>query len=295
MPPSRLLILVVYATCADACAGMIDRQSHVDAFVEASFSRQVTHVLDTKVSYRWRRVPQVQANHTYPVIIWFHGLDECGRDNYHHLRWMELLVGTARQPLDCEAFILACQLPDRRARWDESNSPNAPDLLSTLHQLILQLATKEPIDVHRQYLIGLSQGTAGAWSYAARYRQHVAGQLLLAPSMNATRMTLDQPAAPTWAFQSQADGPRAIDSTKQSMQFLHELGTTAHFTLVDSPDHNCWTTAMQNHQAGKWLLKQRRSSTRSTPWALLAAVLVGVAGGLGYAKRCGNWMHSKEA
>ncbi len=288
MLPIRLLSLVIYSTCANTCAGMIDGRSHVDAFVEASFSRQTARVQGAIVPFRWRRVPQVQANRTYPAIIWFHGLDECGRDNHRQLRWIELLVGTASQPLDCEAFVLACQLPDRRARWDESASPNSPDLVTTLHQLVLQLATKEPIDVHRQYLIGLSQGTAGAWSYAARYRPHVAAQLLLAPSMNAPLMTLDQPAAPTWAFQSQADGPRAIDSTKQSIQLLHKLGTTAHFTLVDSPDHNCWTTAMQNHQAGRWLLKQPRSSARSTPWVLLAAILVSAFGALGYAKRRGN-------
>jgi hypothetical protein len=62
----------------------------------------------------------------------------------------------------------------------------------------------------------------------------------------------------------------------QRLTELRQSGRPTRWTVIDAPDHDCWTAALREHRAHRWLIQQRLpADPDDRPTAMHSVVLVG--------------------
>jgi predicted peptidase len=206
------------------------------------------------MSYRLHVPPSAQGaksdSRQHPLVIWFHGGGESGTDNREQLAWLELILGTGTKQRSPAALVLALQFAEvetsgaaRQAAWNR--------LDAAWNDVMHHYA----IDPDRVYLAGISQGANRAWQYACRHRRRIAALLAMATVVADELPECDLSGLPIWAFTSTHDGPMPIARLQTIAAGARVSGMV---TVVRTPSHDCWTAALGQHRAWRWLLDQRR-------------------------------------
>ena len=217
-----------------------------------------------KIEYRLF-IPQRAAVERQPLLIWLHGRGEAGSNNRDQLAWLELLFGESRDDVvNFPAYVLAVQCPADTPNWSSGRAA-AIDPIDRVQIVLDQLLCQERIDDQRIYLAGISGGASACWELAGRDPERFAAMVPFATTSFGNHRPQRFTSIPIWAFQSTGDGPAAAAMTRQMVQSIRKLGGRAHLTVVDQPDHDCWTIGLRKHGAWRWLLCQRRGAANAPP------------------------------
>jgi len=238
--------------------------------VDASFEYRSVTQADRAIVYRLYAPPCAAHARELPLLLWFHGRGESGDDQRRQLAWLELILQDGARNVEFPALIVAPQFPRGAPPWVARPSGNEEDSgrsdpLRDVDRIVADVQSRYRVDTRRMSLAGISQGATAAWEYARRHPGRFAGLLSLAATdtRNLTApATHDCPSQTTpppavWAFQSTADGPRLQAHITARIAELRRAGRPAHATMVDSRDHDCWTAALRDHRAHRWLIRQQ--------------------------------------
>ena len=224
------------------------------------------------VDYRLYVPPGCEDAST-PLLVWFHGRCESGQNNIDHLSWLELILGNGFPARDVACYILAVQAT---GGWlVDGEGPIDP--LDRVEQATVDVLRQHTIDHDRIYLAGVSQGAVAVCRYAQSNPRRIAAMALMGMNQDVC-VDASFRDIPVWAFQSTADGTGRLRALDVFVHGLSKYGSQARATVVSSSEHDCWTSAFQQHGLLEWLLTHRRGGRPH--WPLLRrfaiAVLLGI-------------------
>ena len=224
-------------------------------------------------AYQLLEPTTAQAGEKLPLVLFLHGLGECGDDNRLQLMYLPEQMSTPawRERYPCYFIAPQCRLEER---WITSLSPSVPvrwgegpdERLTTTEQLsvveqILDTACAElPIDLDRVYLTGLSMGGYGSWLLAARQPDRFAA---VAPICGGgdVRFAGRLAHTPLWAVHGEQDTVVPPQRSREMIQAIRSAGGTPKYTELDGVAHNSWTPAYSEDVGViEWLFSQRRGS-----------------------------------
>lgn len=246
------------------------------------FHARVSHVDGIELPYRLYVPEKLKPQRRYPIVVFLHGIGECGTDNRAQIAANEGAVVWAE---DQEAggepcFILAPQCPDPMERDENGEVINArwtPLALRAVAEALRVVEKTYPIDTTRRYLTGLSLGGYGAWMLNAMTPGTFAAVVTCCPAclygkpfhaevdhkaIGDCALSLDD--RPLWMFHA-ADDPAVPVLVSREMKSELELNGRVcgrDFFYTEYPaslgyGHNCWTAAYGDETMRRWLLAQR--------------------------------------
>jgi predicted peptidase len=194
---------------------------------------------------------------TWPLVIWFHGRGESGRDNREQLAWLELIFGYGERRREIGALVVAMQVSAEESSWGPPRwGRDGP--LDRLDAVVRDVIQRQPVDHDRIYLAGISQGASACWQYARRHPRRFAAMLPMATCAVGSQVSAELQGLPIWAFQSTGDGPAQVARMQHMIKGLADSKTQIRLTTVENPTHDCWTEALTRYRAWSWLMRQRR-------------------------------------
>lgn len=233
---------------------------------------------DFELPYRLY-VPQIEAGKKYPIVIFLHGIGECGTDNRRHVvgndgapAWLKPLPGT-----DEPYFVMAPQLPAPQENGvDPEVEPNIRWTDAALKGILNALAdveAKYPIDADRRYLTGLSLGGYGSWMLNTMAPDLFAAVVTCCPAclFLGKGRVYDKGIADSvpalmnkavWMFHAEDDPVVPVEVSRKMKAALEAAGKTDfHFTEYPADrhyQHACWDAAYADAEMRQWLFAQRK-------------------------------------
>jgi predicted peptidase len=244
MTPTCVLLIVALTLPQRPAHPTVVRQFHEMTFQHADESQRARLY-----------VPASSTDRPLPLVIWFHGRGEAGNDNRSQLAWLELIFGSGR----VEAIVLAVQAPLDQANWTSGGWQDS-DPLSRVDAAYDHVLRYHAIDKQRIYLAGISQGASTCWHYARRHPGRFAAALPLATCQVNDQALSELAGLSVWAFQSTADGAAQLSRMRQLIARCKAAGVRARLTAVPGLSHDCWTSALTEYGAWRWLLRQRQGA-----------------------------------
>jgi len=203
----------------------------------------------------------------WPLILFLHGMGECGRDGSRQLSvglGPELLARPERWPF----LVLFPQKPGEEEEWEQHEA--------ALLAMLDEVAGRYQVDPSRVLLTGLSQGGHGTWVLGARHPQRWAALVPvcgygaapqhppvggdLAPPFRGSAAELAPALArlPIWAFHGEVDDVVPLAATLELVAATQRAGGSPTVTIVPGAGHNSWDAAYRNPQLAEWMLQQAR-------------------------------------
>lgn len=211
------------------------------------------------IRYRLYR-PQPTGRSRLPLLVWFHGRGEAGRDNTQQLAWLELLLQRDTFP----AYVVALQRPAESPSWSGPWTQHRDSAFADVDAVVDDLLATELIDPDRLILAGISSGGSAVWHYAKRHPHRFAALVPLATTIPpTTRDGLTR--TPIWAFQSTGDGIDSVRRMREFVGMIEDAGGMTRLTVVPSRSHDCWTEAFVHYPLRDWMLAQRRGCQVTSP------------------------------
>lgn len=201
---------------------------------------------------------------TYPLVLFLHGSDERGTDN-----WKQLYVGLhifadpariGKNP----CFIVAPQCPkgmmwaDVDWKSDRHTMKSDPTpALGASWDLIHSLIDALPIDRERIYITGYSMGGFGAWDAAQRWPDFFAAIVPVCgggDELSAERIIH----TPLWAFHGARDTIVNVTRSRRMIDAIVRAGGVPRYTEYRDIDHFSWGWVYADPAMHDWLFAQRR-------------------------------------
>jgi predicted peptidase len=207
-----------------------------------------------------------QSNETkpvkYPLIVFFHGSGERGKNNESQLTHIKALFLDKNNMDDYPAFIIAPQCPPDK-RWVESSWEVAKHIMpekesipmSLTIQLINELVEKYPVDEKRIYVTGMSMGGFGTWDIICRYPGKFAAAIPICggADTNKAKLLIN---TPIWAFHGSNDKLVKTILSRNMINAIKIAGGKPKYTEYPGVGHDCWKKAYQEKDLLKWLFNQ---------------------------------------
>lgn len=211
-------------------------------------------------------IPTVRGQEKLPILLWLHGAGESGSDNLKHLRWFDRIFLDLGHLDKYQFFVLAIQNPTENPFWFRSTRAWAKrkstkdDMGEVAIDVLRSVMKKYPIDPNRVYVAGISEGGSSCWEIMARHPDlFAAGMPMAGPPID--KLTLHKlTKIPIWSFNNDNDHLSPVESVREAVDEINQLGGIAALTSDDGTVHDCWTAAFQNHKSIEWMLDQRRGS-----------------------------------
>lgn len=217
--------------------------------------------------------PELTEGERYPLVIFLHGIGECGQDNVAQVIANDgapCWIKAQEKGLIDQAFVVApqCPLPIPGNFWEQEHIEMVGDLL---RQLLREL----PVDETRVYATGLSLGGYGVWNLIRTNPDLFAGAVTCCPACVAGDMMCNHiheegirecaPALkniPLWIFHSEDDPAVPVGVTRKMEALLKEMGKDdLNVTIYPAEahwGHGCWDPTYKNEEMLTWLFSQRR-------------------------------------
>jgi predicted peptidase len=247
--------------------GPLPQQEVIDRFESHRLRLTSPSGKQRELIYRLFAPAEISSEQQYPLIVWLHGYgkEEFEQLGYGHLRHTHHLLGDADAIKEHEFYLLALQCPLDQRGFYATAEEGLPEPGEAVIQVIQDLINARSIDPHRITLVGISGGGSAAWEMAMRYPEIFAGVAPLG-SGGADLTRIEKLAdVPVWAFHAIDDLSVASDGDIASVEALNSEGGSAHLTLIEGNDHDCWRFAFRDYRLKDWLLAQDRSATFNRP------------------------------
>jgi predicted peptidase len=219
--------------------------------------------------------PAWSAERTWPVILFLHGVGECGKDGH---RQTKVGIGSALRatPERIPAIVVFPQIRKGECWLGEPAEAAMKALRS---------ATQEfRGDPNRTYLTGLSLGGFGAWHIALAYPNTFAAMIPICggivPNGSATSVrqsplttTVPDPYEytagklrdlPIWMFHGEKDDVTLPSEARAMYEALTAAGGNVRYTEYKSEEHMVWDCAYGEDSLWKWLFAQHLRADSNT-------------------------------
>ena len=229
-----------------------------------------TNAAGEAVNYRFGQPENTEPGKTYPLVLYFHGAGERGKDNLAHVRGaggIEIPNFMKANKETCDGYFLAGQCVGGEQWVDtpwgakDHRMPEKPSVKMALMLEVLEKTMADyPVDPERVYVTGLSMGGYGTWDAIQRRPELFAAALPCCGGGD--RELADRiKDVPIWAFHGGADGVVPTVRTRIMAGALWELGSDMHYTEMPGVGHVCWNRAYQDwDEVLPWLFAQRLSA-----------------------------------
>ena len=217
----------------------------------------------------------------YPLVVFFHGMGECGSDNrliLTNAKWYADRIPKAFASPEKQAkfphFIVAAQVPvDEQwvdVSWENGSysitKTPVSDQMTTAIAIVKKLAAEFPIDMNRIYAVGLSMGGYGAWDAIMRFPQLFAAAIPVAGGGDPTQASKIAD-IPVWAFHSLGDIRVKVEGTQEMIAAMKKAGANPKYTEYPKAigHKETWLEMSKNLEWIDWLFAQSKVSTHANP------------------------------
>ncbi|QDV51248.1 carboxylesterase family protein [Gimesia fumaroli] len=206
----------------------------------------------SSLHYRLMKPRMSSVDTKYPLVIFLHGAGSRGDDNRIPLGSLptQLSRKAWREKYPC--YVLVPQCP--RERWWGQF-----EMVELLYAALDKtLNENESIDRSRIYLIGLSMGGNGCWSFAAYKPEIFAG---VAPFCGqgdpATASLLKE--IPFWVVHGDADRVIDVSYSREMVEALQKENGNIIYHELPGVGHNCWGEAFREpSEMMDWMFQQQK-------------------------------------
>ena len=214
------------------------------------------------MQYRLFVPPGYGAEKKYPIVLWLHGANGRGSDNFLQISGANFLGThvwtTAEIQTKDPVFVLAPQVENTKA-WSRPHVNTAmPVSLRVAFEILDAIEKEYSIDRNREYIAGQSMGGEGVWAALTLARGRFAGAIALCSGGFDDEVVPDA-RVPVWIFQGADDPVVPVDRVRRWVAALRQAGGSPKYTEVPGVGHNVWDTAFANPDAATWLLSQQRA------------------------------------
>jgi predicted peptidase len=205
----------------------------------------------------------------YPLVILFHGSGERGSDNEKQLANGVRRFAKAESRSQYPCFVLVPQCPtnlnNQPTMWTGSREemrglklapePAAP--LQTALELLSMIQEKNPIDLDRVYITGISMGGFATWEALIRHPQDFAAAVAVCGGGD-VRFADRIKHIPVWAFHGAEDPVVPVICSQSMIEALTKAGGIPRYTEYPGVGHNSWDRAFDEPELLSWLFSQKR-------------------------------------
>jgi predicted esterase len=239
---------------------------------------------NSPIRFRLHTPEPYQEGKKYPLVVWLHGVGQCGSDNINQLCHLHHMIPYLVGPKKRDFFLLVPQCPQTHTAWE------APEICSTTvradgsvechlvddpvelgnapiaYTLAMIDAVKRefPVDPNQITVAGLSSGGDGVWQIVQRRPGlFAAAAPIVSWSAYREKSLRENPLlkkVPTWAIYSSDD--RAIDFARKEFERVREAGCNVHKTEFGVCGHRAWTPAMLQGDVFGWLISRTKEGGR---------------------------------
>lgn len=227
-----------------------------------------------RLLYRIYIPENYNPSYKYPLVMYFHGLGECGSNNTNQLSLdFDFLPRILNQQnlKDYPCIVVAPQCPigeywineekgDQAFNkgYDVNTVKTARSMQASLN-LISQLQKDYNIDKDRLYVTGVSLGGAASWDIVARNPgvfaacMPVCGACMPIENFESFKNTN------VWAFHGKKDPLIRYTNTESMINAINSNGGKAYVTLYEDADHTlCWKYAFVEEKFLDFMFTSRR-------------------------------------
>lgn len=150
----------------------------------------VSSNLNSSIPYRLYAPQLVKKGSKVPLVLYLHGSDGSGDDNYRQLNEIVDLLTSVSFQKEFPSYVLVPQCP-RGHQWVDLRNERLPlqnydqDALqeSVYLRMVMELLgdfkEKSSVDLSRLYVVGFSMGATGTWDIITRHPDEFAAALIL--------------------------------------------------------------------------------------------------------------------
>ena len=224
-----------------------------------------------QLPYRLMKPKDFDAKKNYPLVLFFHGAGERGKDNLAQLKHGTKAFASDEYMKKYPCFVVAPQCP-KQQQWvntpwtlPEHTMPAKPSAsMEAAFQLLDAIRNEFPINPTRIYVTGLSMGGFGAWDAIQRHPEIFAaavpvcggGDKALAPRI--AKISI-------WAFHGGNDGVVKTKRSRDMVAALKAAGGQPKYDEYPGVGHASWKRAYETAELFEWLFSQRRKDPAPLP------------------------------
>ncbi len=226
-----------------------------------------TNAAGESLPYRLFLPKDYDAAKKYPLVLVLHGAGQRGDENRKQLAsyaagWIDDAV-QSKHP----CILLLPQCPTGKkwadADWGKgSYSFSAVPITEPMKlakEILDQVLREKSVDLNRVYVMGVSMGGYGAWSFVTRYPEVVAAAVPVCgagdPTMAATLKDL-----PIWAFHGDKDNIVPPSGSQDMVDAITKAGgTKIKLTMYPGMDHGSFLIAWRDPALVEWLFSQSKA------------------------------------
>jgi predicted peptidase len=186
------------------------------------------------------------ANKTYPLIIFLHGVSERGTDNEKQLLWGSSLFKTDSIRSKYPAFIVFPQCPATNSWVDASP-------MLALKHLVDDLTASLKVDATKLNIVGISMGAFGTYSMVAQYPGMFASAVAISGGGEENKASIMT--KPRWRiFAGKNDTVVPSNKSVTMATALTTAGAHVSFTMYPNADHpGSWLKAFAEPDFCSWI------------------------------------------
>ncbi len=198
-------------------------------------------------------VPPNAKTENLPLMIFLHGIRERGSGGYISGMFSSVIKQYLK---DIPAMILFPQCRPS-VYWSD------PQMDKMVMRQIEAVKSEFAIDEKRKYLIGVSMGGYGVWSFASEYPKTFAALVSIcggSPLSNGNRFL---PIAekigktPAWLFHGSDDQVVQVSESRNLAAAIRENNGNVKYTEYEGVGHNVYLNAIGEKELMPWILSQK--------------------------------------
>jgi len=209
---------------------------------------------DVVFRYRLLRPGKIAPGQSYPLVLFFHGAGERGKDNQGQLKYFPSWMAEKELREKYPCFIIA---PQCRTSHQWSSIEMTLDMQAAITALDDVIAG-EPVDPDRIFVTGLSMGGAATWEVAMRLPERIAAAVPVCGRSETQYAHLARD-VPLWVFHGDADTVIPVECSQKMVAAVREAGGNPKYTELRGVGHDAWTSAYHNQEMVAWLFQQKRN------------------------------------
>lgn len=221
---------------------------------QGEFLNREISIDNENYTYQLYIPPNVQAENT-PLIIFLHGIRERGTGGYISGMFSSVIKQYLK---DIPAVILFPQCRPN-VYWSD------PLMDKMVMRQIEAVNDEFSVDEKRKYLLGVSMGGYGVWSFASEYPQKFAALVSICGGSPLSGGDRFSPIAkkigqtPAWLFHGSEDNVVQVSESRNLTAAIRENGGNVKYTEYEGVGHNVYLNAIGEKELMPWILSQKLS------------------------------------
>ena len=210
----------------------------------------------------------MEADESYPAVLFLHGAGERGDDNALQLNDTGIVPFLTEESFYAQhpGVIIAPQCPEGEqwvdTPWEDGSysleEVPVSEEMEAVAGLLEQTCREYPVDRERLYIAGVSMGGYGAWDMLMRHPEEFAGAVILCGAGDPS-LAAEIKDVPVWVFHGDQDEEIPVSGSREMVTALEEAGVEEiHYTEYEGVGHWIWMIAYEEDGLLDWLFAQRR-------------------------------------